>query len=453
MIFPALRILAALSLVVLNGLFVAAEFAFVRIRATQIDRLVQEGKATAGMVKTARRKLDSYLAVCQLGITISSLGLGALGEPVVAALIEPTLGPLGVPEGLIHTLAFAIAFGIISFFHVVFGELAPKTIAIQSPEGTSLFVAPFMRFFYYLLLPLTTVFNGTANAITRMLGYPPASETDETHSEKEIRQLVAQSTQHGVLEEDEEEMVDAVFELNDKVAREIMVPRPDVVSLPAEMDLRKLVSVAAAGNYTRYPVYEEGSPDRIVGAVHVKDVLRTVESEGGLDASLTARDLAREVLVVPENRSIDGILEDFQRQELQMAIVIDEWGSFEGLFTLEDIIEEIVGEIRDEFDEEEPAIRKLPDGSYSIDGRIPIGVVNEALGSEFESEDFDTIGGLVLGHLGRAPEVGDEVRLDGYLLRVDEVDGPRVAQVIAWEAEEPENAPDERGDGQGDEAS
>jgi CBS domain containing-hemolysin-like protein len=240
-------------------------------------------------------------------------------------------------------------------------------------------------------------------------------------------------------------MVDAVFELNDKVAREIMVPRPDVVSLPAEMDLRKLLSVAAAGNYTRYPVYEDDSPDRIVGAVHVKDVLRAVESEGGLEADLTARDLTREVLVVPENRPIDGILEDFQRQELQMAIVIDEWGSFEGLFTLEDIIEEIVGEIRDEFDEDEPAVRRLPDGSYSIDGRIPIGVVNEALGSGFESEDFDTIGGLVLGHLGRAPEVGDEVRLDGYLLRVDEVDGPRVAQVIAREApeEESENeAPD-----------
>ncbi|MDP8950509.1 MAG: hemolysin family protein [Actinomycetota bacterium] len=421
----------------------AAEFAFVRIRATQVDRLVREGKSTAGMVKTARRKLDAYLAVCQLGITISSLGLGALGEPVVAALIEPLLGPLGVPEGLIHTLAFAIAFGIISFFHVVFGELAPKTVAIQSPEGTSLFVAPFMRFFYYLLLPGTIVFNGTANAFTRALGYPPASESDETHSEEEIRQLVAQSTRHGVLDEDEEEMVGAVFELNDKVAREIMVPRPDVVSLQAEMDLRKLVSVAAAGTYTRYPVYEDGSPDRIVGAVHVKDVLRAVESGGGLEADITARDLMRDVLIVPENRPIDGILEDFQKQELQMAIVIDEWGSFEGLFTLEDIIEEIVGEIRDEFDEEEPAVRKLPDGSYSMDGRIPIGVVNEALGSEFESEDFDTIGGLVLGHLGRAPEVGDEVRLDGYLLRVDEVDGPRVAQVIAREAPE-DDAPEPR---------
>jgi magnesium and cobalt exporter, CNNM family len=421
--------------VALNGLFVAAEFAFVRIRATQIDRLVEEGKAAAGMVREARQKLDRYLAVCQLGITISSLGLGALAEPVVnRLLVRPLFELLGLPGGWSHALAFPLAFGIVSFAHVVFGELAPKTVAIQSPEGTSLFVAPFMRFFYYLLLPFTFLFNGTANAVTRTLGYPPASETEETHSEEEIRQLVAQSTRRGVLEDAEEEMVDAVFELNDTVAREIMVPRPDTVTLPADLSLRKLVSVAAAGNYTRYPIYEGDSPERVVGAVHIKDVLRAVESEGGLDADLTARDLMREVLIVPENRPLDEILGDFQRQELQIAIVIDEWGSFEGLFTLEDIIEEIVGEIRDEFDEEEPAVHRSQDGSYSIDGRIPIGVVNEALGSNFESEDFDTIGGLVLGHLGRVPEVGDEIRLDGYLLRVDEVDGPRVAQVVAREA-------------------
>jgi len=425
-------------------LFVAAEFAFVKIRSTQVDRLEREGKAGAGMVRAATGRLDAYLAVCQLGITISSLGLGWLGEPAVATVIEPLFELFGIPEGVLHPVALAVSFGIITFLHVVFGELAPKTIAIQSSEGTSLFVAPFMRFFYYLLLPGTIVFNGTANAITRMLGYPPAREGEDTHTEDEIRSLVQQSARQGMLEEDEEEMVGAVFELNDKVAREIMVPRPDVVSLPADMVLRKLLSVAAAGNYTRYPVYEVDSPDRIVGAVHVKDVLRAIESEGGIDATLTASDLAREVLVVPENRPIDGILEDFQKQELQMAIVIDEWGSFEGLFTLEDIIEEIVGEIRDEFDEEEPAVHMLPDGSYSIDGRIPIGVVNEALGSEFESEDFDTIGGLVLGHLGRAPEVGDEVSLDSYLLHVDEVDGPRVAQVIARETpEEADDAPDE----------
>jgi CBS domain containing-hemolysin-like protein len=320
--------------------------------------------------------------------------------------------------------------------HVVFGELAPKSIAIQSSEGTSLFVAPFMKFFYYLLLPATYVFNGTANAFTRLLGYPPTSETDDTHSEDEIRTLLAQSARQGMLERDEEGMIRGIFELNDMAAREIMVPRPDVVSLPEDVSIRRLVSVAAAGNYTRYPIHEGDSPDRIIGAVHVKDVLRAVASAGGLDAGLTARDLMRDVLTVPENRRIDEILEDFRRQELQMAIVIDEWGSFEGLFTLEDIIEEIVGEIRDEFDDEEPAVRELPDGSYSVDGRIPIGEVNEALGTDFESQDFETVGGLVLGHLGRVPEIGDEVSLDGYLLRVDEVDGPRASQIVIREADE-----------------
>jgi len=449
------QLLFALFLVLLNGLFVAAEFAFVKLRSTQVERLVQEGRSGAGLVSEATGKLDAYLSVCQLGITISSLGLGWIGEPAFAHLIGPLLAPLGVSEGSIHVISFGLAFGTITFLHVVFGELAPKSLAIARAEGTSLFVAPFMKIFYYPFLPGIVVFNGTANAVVRLFGVPPASETEETHSEEEVRMIVSQSARRGAVERDEEEMVDAVFELNDKVAREIMVPRPDTVTLPAEMPLKTLVSVAAAGNYTRYPIYEGDSSDRIIGAVHVKDVLRAVESEGGLESDLTARDLMREVLIVPENRRIDEILEDFQRQELQIAIVIDEWGSFEGLFTLEDIIEEIVGEIRDEFDEEEPALHELPDGSYAIDGRIPIGVVNEALGSEFESEDFDTIGGLVLGHLGRVPEVGDEVRLDGYLLRVDEVDGPRVAQVIAREApqEADQTAEDPAEDSRGERSS
>jgi len=417
-------------------LFVAAEFAFVKIRTTQVERLQQEGKAAAGLVKEATGKLDTYLAVCQLGITISSLGLGWIGEPAFAHLLEPAFAALGVPGGAQHFIAFAVAFGTITLLHVVFGELVPKTIAIASAEGTSLFVAPFMRFFYYLLYPGTFVFNGLANVFTRMLGYPAASEADETHSEDEIRQLVAQSTRRGVLERDEEEMVDAVFELNDTVAREIMVPRPDAVTLPADLPLRKLVSVAAAGNYTRYPVHEEHSSDRVVGAVHVKDVLRAVGPEGDVGANVTAKDLVREVIIVPESRAIENILEDFQRQEIQMAVVIDEWGSFEGLITIEDILEEIVGEIRDEFDDEEPAVETLPDGSHAVDGRIPIPAVNDALGSHFESADFETIGGLVLGALGRAPEVGDEVSMDGHLLRVDEIDGPRLARVVVTDRED-----------------
>ena len=419
----------------MNGLFVAAEFSLVKIRATQVDRLIGEGRRSAGLVKEATGRLDAYLAVCQLGITISSLGLGALGEPAIAALIEPLLEPLGVEGGTLHIIAFVIGFSIISFLHVVFGELAPKTVAIQSSEGTSLFVAPFMKFFYYLLLPAAVVFNGTANAFTRLLGYPPASESDETHSEAEIRTLVTQSARQGMLERDEEGMISAVFELNDKTAREIMVPRPDVVAFPAETPVGELISLSAQGRYSRYPVYETDSFDRIVGAVHVKDVLRAVASETA-DPTRTARDLMRDVLTIPENRRIDVILEDMRKQDLQVAVVIDEWGSFEGLFTLEDIVEEIVGEIRDEFDEEGPAVKEMADGSFVTGGRISINEVNEALGTDFESQDFETMGGLILGRLGRVPESGDEVRIDGHLLRVDQTNGPRIARIQIREPEE-----------------
>ena len=419
----------SLFLVALNGLFVAAEFGFVKIRSTQVERLVQEGKATAGLVREATRRLDAYLSVCQLGITISSLGLGWIGEPAFAHLLEPLLEPLGVPEGSVHLIAFAAAFGTITFLHVVFGELAPKSVAIANAEGTSLFVAPFMKFFYYLFLPGIYLFNGTANAVVRLFGVPPPSETEETHSQEELRIIIEQSARRGVLDADEKDMLEGVFELGETRAREIMIPRPDVISLPASMPLGELFSVMARGNHTRYPVHEDDSPGRLVGAVHVRDVMRAAETEGLQEVRLTARDLAREVLIVPENRSVDQILEDFQKQEMQMAVVIDEWGSFEGLITIEDILEEIVGEIREKFDEAEPTIRKLSDGSYSVDGSIPIQTVNEVLGSRFESEDFHTIGGLVFGHLGHAPGVGDEVRLDDHVLRVDETDGSRVARL------------------------
>ena len=425
-----LLVVLALFLVALNGLFVAAEFALVKIRATQVDRLVRKGQTSAGLVEEAAGKLDSYLSVSQLGITISSLGLGWIGEPAFAHFLEPLLKPLGVPEGSIHVIAFAAAFATITFLHVVFGELAPKSVAIARAEGTALFVAPFMRFFYYLFLPGIVVFNGTANAVVRLFGVPPASETEETHSEEELRIIIEQSTRHGVLNTGEENMLEGVFELEDTRAREIMVPRPDVITLSADTKLDELV-VATAGRHTRYPVFEGDSPERIVGMVHVKDVLETIKQTRNLEADKSARDLMREVLIVPENRAVDELLVDLQKQGLQMAVVIDEWGSFEGIVTMEDIVEEIVGEIRDEFDEEEPHVERVEGGSYTVDGRIPIGTVNEVVGSDFESEDFETIGGLVLGQLGRAPKAGDEVRIDGHLLTVEEVDGPRIARVVA----------------------
>jgi len=431
-VLDGLMVVLALFLVALNGLFVAAEFGLVKIRSTQVDRLVREGKTSAGLVENATNKLDSYLSVSQLGITISSLGLGWIGEPAFAHFLEPMLKPLGVPEGSIHIIAFTAAFGTITFLHVVFGELAPKSVAIARAEGTSLFVAPFMRFFYYLFYPGIVIFNGTANAVVRLFGVPPASETEETHSEEELRIIIEQSTPLGVLNTGEEHMLEAVFELEDTRARELMVPRPDVVALPAATVLEELVS-ATAGNHTRYPVFEGDSPERIVGMVHVKDVLETIKQTRSLEADVRARDIMRDVLIVPENRPADELLKDLQKQGIQMAVVIDEWGSFEGIVTMEDIVEEIVGEIRDEFDEEEPHVERLEDGSYMVDGRIPIGTVNEVVGSEFESEDFDTIGGFVLGQLGRSPEVGDEVRAGDHVLRVEEVEGQRVALVSVKE--------------------
>ena len=428
-----LQLFAALLLVALNGLFVAAEFAFVKIRTSKVEEMVREGKASAGIVKEAIEHLDGYLAVCQLGITIASLGLGALGEPAIATLIEPLLEPLGVSEGTLHVVAFVVGFGIITFLHVVFGELAAKSFAIAKPEGTSQLVAPFMKFFYYAFRPGVWLFNGTANTFVRMFGVPPASEGEEAHSEEELRLIIGQSTEQGVLKEDEEGMLRAVIQLEETRAREIMVPRPNVESLPAEMRLAELFSVVAEGNHTRYPLFEEDSADhQIVGMIHAKDVLRAAKDAGDHEAAVTARDLMRDVLTIPENKSVDEILKDLRAQGLQMAVVIDEWGSFEGILTIEDIVEEIVGEIRDEFDEERIGIQEH-DGGYLIDGGLPIRDVNEALGSGFESKDFDTIGGLILGHLGRAPEAGDEIILDVHVFRVNEVDGTRVASLMVRE--------------------
>ena len=430
LVFSGVKVLAALLLVALNGLFVAAEFAFTRLKSTSVESMVQQGKVSAGLVREATRNLDAYLAVCQVGITIASLGLGALGEPAVAALIDPLLASF-LPERAVHAVAFALSFLIITFLHVVFGELASKSLAIAKHEKTSQFVAPFMKFFYYVFLPAIWVFNGTANAFVRAFGIPSASEVEETHSEEELHMLVRQSKQQGFLESDEEARLQAVFELDEKTAREIMVPRPDVVALPEGTVLRELVSIVAAGRHTRYPIHEDASPNRVVGTVHLRDVLRAVDAEGGIDADTTARQLMRNVLVVPENKLLDDVLEDLQEQEVPMAVVVDEWGAFEGLITSEDIFEEIVGEIRDEFDEEEPAVCKLDDGGYRIEGSATIRNVNEALGCDLAREEFETVGGVILGTLGCAPKVGDEVTLDGHVFRVEEVDGARVARITA----------------------
>ena len=421
--FSVARVLAALFLVVLNGFFVASEFAFVRVRSTSVEQLVAEGRAGAGALEDVMTNLDDYLAATQLGITIASLGLGWIGEPAVASLIEPVLDPF-LSANLIHLVAFALGFSTITFLHVVFGELAPKTLAIADAERISLLLAPPMKLSYYLFIPGIIVFNGTANAFTRMLGIPPASETDETLEEREIRRVLLRSGEKGHVDMAEVDMIEGVFDLDDTVVREVMVPRPDVVSVPADTSLADLRSTVLDAGHTRYPVVEADDADSVVGFVDVKDVLRATDA----DASATAGDLARDIVVVPETTTVNDLLLQFREEERQMAAIIDEWGVLEGVATVEDVVEAVVGDLRDGFDAEhtEHSIREREDGTYDADGSVTLSAVNEALDTEFEGEGYETLGGLVLDRLSRVPEVGDSIEAANYVVEVTGVDGTRI---------------------------
>ena len=421
------RVVAALVLVVLNGFFVASEFAFVRVRSTSVEQLAEEGRAGSGALQDVMTSLDDYLAATQLGITIASLGLGWIGEPAVAALIEPVLGPL-LPESLVHLVAFAIGFSVITFLHVVFGELAPKTIAIAQAERVALLLAPPMKLSYYLFAPGIVVFNGAANWFTRAIGVPPASETDETLEERELRRVLARSGEAGHVADAEVEMVERVFELDDTVVREVMVPRPDVVSVPVDADLDAIRTIALDAGHTRYPVVADEDADRVVGFLDVKDVLRATETG---DESVTAGDLVRDVIVVPETTSLSDLLVQFRAEHRQMAAVVDEWGAFEGIATVEDAVEALVGDLRDEFDagRGDHTIRKEAEGTYEADGSVSLSVVNETLGTDFDGNGYETLGGLVLDRLGRTPDPGDAVSVGGYGFEVTAVDGARISTV------------------------
>jgi CBS domain containing-hemolysin-like protein len=408
---------------VLNGFFVAAEFALVRTRETRIVQLEQEGSVQARVVHSALRDLDTYLSVCQVGITIASLALGWVGEPAMSALISPGLQALGITsEGIIEITAVILGFVVITYAHLVFGEQAPKYFAIQRAEATAMWLSRPLKLFMFLFRPLVWLVNASTNLILRPWGIRLGEEM-EAHSEEELRIMIDSSTSSGVLDPQEHEYLNNVFDFGDTIAREVMVPRPDIEALPSDAPLEELVDRAAFGRYTRYPVYDDDL-DHVLGAVHVKDLFRAAKEDGnGFDLS----PLIRDCLVVPETKRIEEILREFQKRKLQMAIVIDEWGSVEGLVTIEDIVEELVGEIQDEFDEDEAAIEPLGNGTYAIDGRIPITDVNEYFKLDLPHEDFDTIGGYILGALGRPPEPGDTVEAEGVTLRVKNVDGPRVS--------------------------
>jgi len=422
------RLAGLLALVFANGFFVAAEFAIVTVRKTRIDQLIAEGHRTARAVRRAVSDPDSYIAATQLGITMASIGLGWIGEPALAALIQPAVSflPTTIAETTAHTIAVAIAFAIVTALHIVLGELAPKTIALDKPEATALLVVKPTELFMKVFWPFIRLLNGMGRAVVKMLGLESRGGHALVHSEEELKMLVTASQEAGVLEEHEEQMLHRVFGFADLTAGQVMVPRTELVAVPADMPLDELVAVIARGRHTRLPVYRTGLDD-VLGMLHVTDLVRAMTEPA---ASLTAGVLAREVVTVPETLRADDLLADMRRRHVREALVIDEYGGTAGLVTFDSLIERIIGEVPAEAGATTtPRIVVRPDGSADIDGLALVTDVNAQFGLHIDEDTYTTIGGYVLGRLGRRARVGDVVDVEGRKMRVEALDGLRVAGV------------------------
>lgn len=417
-----LKILAALLLVLLNGLFVAAEFAFVKVRPTRIDQLASRGNHSAIQTKICIDHLDAYLSVSQLGITLASLGLGWLGEPAIAQLIHPLLHKLGISNSaLLHSLSFFIAFAAITFLHVVFGELAPKSLGIQKSEKIALLLSTPMRIFYYIFYPGVLLLNGTANRVLRLIGIGMTKEHESSLSSEELRMLISASFHEGQIKANEQELLQNVFKFEKRVVEEIMVPRPQVVFLFHEDSMEENLKIARDSGHTRFPLVKN-SPDHVVGLIHIKDIFHIN------DKSAKIEDFKRDILFIPEGSSLDSLLKQFQRTHQHLAIVIDEYGGTAGIVTMDNILEELVGDIQDEFDEEKPEITVMTDGHVLLSGGIDLeeAIENLELPIDDDKQYYSTLGGFVMGQLGKLPEVGNIIYLDGYKLEVIKMDDNRI---------------------------
>ena len=423
-----LQLLAVVLLVGANGFFVAAEFSLVSVRRTRIAELVASGNASAAAVQKAISNPDRVIAATQLGITLASLGLGWIGEPALSHWLYPVvrLFPGDIQSEVSHSIAAGVSFAIITFLHVVVGELAPKSIALQDPERTALVVARPTLWTEWIFKPIIILLNGTGNALLKLMGVKPASGHELVHSVAELKMLVTASAEGGVVEEDESEMLHAIFDFGELLVRQVMIPRTEIIAVEADMMLDEITRLVTENSYTKLPVYE-GDLDQILGILHVKDLLRLItrpdEQHG------TARSLARGTLFVPETLSVNQLLHQFRDNRQHIAIVMDEYGGTAGLVTLEDLLEEIVGEVRDPFENEAPDIQTLPDGTILIDGLMLIEDVNHALGLNLIDPHYDTIAGYVMGKLGRIPKTGDTIEAGGVRVKVEAMDGLRVARL------------------------
>lgn len=415
-------ILLALLFVLANGYFVAAEFAIVKVRSTQLTELVARGSSRARMARSLTRSLDSYLSATQLGITLASLALGWIGEPAFARAIEPLFVRFGVfKPAIAHSISAALAFAVISFLHIVFGELAPKSIAIREPVRTSLWVAHLLRLFYFVMFPLIYVLNSMSNFVLRLLGFPPATEAEMAHSPEELRLILKESQQS----EPSREIIEGVFQFSRRTARQIMVPRTDVHMLSTTLSIEQNLEIIRTTRHTRYPLVD-GTLDKTIGLIHMKDLFLAQLRGPGRQML----ELKREILFVPENITVENLLNQFREHKTHMAVVIDEYGGASGIVSLEHITEELFGQIQDEFDRERPEVEPLADGTYRVRGDYLIEDLITRLKVRVDQPPEETIGGFVVARVGREVVVGDKVSLGDLDIEVIEGERFRVHWVL-----------------------
>ena len=415
-------------LLLMNGFFVAAEISIISVRKTRLEQLMNEGNLSASLAMDAIKEVNKFVAAVQLGVTIASIGLGWVGEATIAQLISPLFNSL--PQiwqaGATHSISTAIAFVLITIMHVVIGELVPKSIALQYPEQTSLIVAWPMKIVFKIFAPFVYILNGIGNGILRLMGIKVQNTTPLAHSVEELDMIVNASYDEGVLNETEKDMLHNVFKFSDLQAKQVMIPRTDVVCIPSDISFDELTKLTSEAQYTRYPVYEN-TLDNVIGIIHIKDIYSLLQKH----EQFSLKKILRPVMLVPETMTMDKLVLEFKKSHSQLAIVVDEFGGTSGIISLEDVLEEIFGEVQDEFDEEEADIKKIAEDTYSVNAMIRLDELAEYFEEEpIEDDDVDTIGGLVVKNLGRIAQVGDITTINDMTCKVEEVDGARVTKLI-----------------------
>jgi CBS domain containing-hemolysin-like protein len=407
-------ILLTIFLVLLNGFFVAAEFAIVKVRLSQLQVRSSES-ITARISETVVTHLDAYLAATQLGITLASLGLGWVGKPIVAALILDLMRLLNLPisEDMANGIAFPVAFALITVLHIVFGELLPKSLAIRHPMTTTLAISAPLKLFHIIFNPFIWLLNGFANFLLNLLGIPPVPHAG-IHSEDELKLIIAESAEGGAIEASERELIQNVFDFDDRYVWQILRPRTQIAAIDTSSSLEEAIEYSLKEGYSRFPVYED-SIDKIIGFVHTKDLLLLSRQNNGKGIN----DIMRPVLYVSSSKKVMQLLRLFQKEHVQLAVVVNEFGGTVGLITLEDIIEELVGEIQDEYDSEAPIVEKTGEDTFRIQAQNPLDDINEALPVPFpESDEYHTLSGLLLQVTEEIPEEGETIKVGGYQVRI-----------------------------------